>query len=62
MSYGEIVEKWGLPRKDVSCPSCGELYGSHNTKVCVDCEECSRCCVCGSNNFVIAEIFIGLLE
>jgi hypothetical protein len=39
-----IVEKWGLPKEEVSCPSCGRIYGYRRTKVCVECEECEPCC------------------
>lgn len=47
MSSGyDIIEKYGLPREYCSCPSCGQLYGHHNTKVCETCEECSTCCTC----------------
>jgi len=42
----DIVEKYGLPKKMVSCPHCGQLYGRKNRKVCLYCEECSKCCVC----------------
>jgi len=43
-----IVDKFGLPKEMVSCPSCGKVYGAHNRKVCINCEECSKCCQCGS--------------
>jgi hypothetical protein len=36
----------GIPFDDVdelSCPSCGQLYGHHGTKVCTDTYECSAC-------------------
>jgi hypothetical protein len=42
----DIVERYGLPRKYVSCPVCGQVYGHHNTGVCSVCEECSTCCTC----------------
>ena len=54
----DIVEKWGLPRDMVSCPSCGYIYGAYNRKVCTNCEECSKCCNCDHSGFVSAEQFI----
>lgn len=39
----DIIEKYGLPRKYVSCPGCGRVYGHHNTKVDINSEECSSC-------------------
>lgn len=39
----DIVKKYGLPRKEVSCPSCGQLYGHHNTLVDEISEECAPC-------------------
>ena len=54
----DIVEKYGLPRKDVSCPSCGNIYGAYNRRVCTTCEECSKCCSCGNSGFVSAIQFI----
>lgn len=63
MGYGEIVEKWGLPRKDVSCPYCGRVYGHHNTKVCMTCEECSKCCRCVDDKFYLsADDYVAGLE
>lgn len=54
----DIVEKYGLPRKYCSCPSCGQLYGHHNTKVCTECEECSKCCTCENPKNVSPDTFI----
>lgn len=45
----DIIEKYGLPRKYVSCPGCGQLYGHHNTKGCLNCAECSKCCRCSDD-------------
>jgi hypothetical protein len=48
----DIVEKYGLPRDIVSCPSCGDIYGTKNRKVCTSCEECSKCCECKFSTYV----------
>jgi hypothetical protein len=34
---------FGIPREEVSCPGCGRLYGSNNTKVDIISQECSTC-------------------
>lgn len=36
-------KKYGVPNKEISCPSCGQVYGHHNTKVDINSEECSKC-------------------
>ena len=54
----DYVKKYGLPRKMVSCPYCGDLYGTKNRQVCVNCEECSKCCECLVPKFVSVEAFI----
>jgi hypothetical protein len=56
--YHDIIEKFGLPRKEVSCPSCGRVYGAYKRKVCINCQECSKCCECGKSGFVSAEQFV----
>lgn len=55
-----IVKKWGLPRKMVSCPGCSSIYGHHKTKVCTTCQECSKCCTCSEQekDLITAEEFI----
>jgi hypothetical protein len=60
----DIVEKWGLPRDHVSCPSCGELYGTKNRKACKTCEECSKCCTCppGEKRLVTADELVAGLK
>ena len=54
----DIVEKYGYPRKEISCPSCGKVYGAYGRKVCTECAECSKCCECVSPNLIDAEAFI----
>jgi len=48
MSDREMYDlgKWDVPKENTACPSCGQQYGHHNTKVCMTCEECSKCCGC----------------
>lgn len=59
----DIAKKYGVPRKYVSCPGCGQMYGHHNTKVCSYCEECSKCCSCKTKeNHISAEEFIPTIE
>ena len=38
-----IDKKYLIPLKEISCPSCGQRYGHHNTKVDKISEECSKC-------------------
>jgi hypothetical protein len=40
------ISKYGVPREYTACPGCGQQYGHHNTKICITCEECSKCCRC----------------
>jgi len=47
MSYDDI-SKYGVPKKYTACPGCGRQYGHHNTKICIECQECSKCCFCES--------------
>ena len=54
----DIVEKYGLPKKDVSCPACGQVYGTHNRKVSSNCQECSQCCFCKDKNMINADDFV----
>lgn len=58
----DIVEEYGMPRKDISCPGCGRVYGAYNRRVCINCEECSKCCNCGDSGFVSASQFIKHLQ
>lgn len=37
------ITKYGVPKEEVSCPGCGQIYGHHNTKVDVNSQECSTC-------------------
>jgi hypothetical protein len=43
---GDPISKYGPPRDMIACPACGRQYGHHNTRVCANCEECSKCCIC----------------
>ncbi len=58
------ITKWGLPKDEVSCPSCGKIYGHHRTKVCSQCEECEPCCKarpinqCDGSGLVTADQFV----
>ena len=52
MQTGDEIGKHGLPRDMTSCPACGRLYGHHRTKVCANCEECSKCCSCGEQRLL----------
>lgn len=61
MDQHDIYEKYGLPRDYVSCPSCGKIYGHHNTKSCSVCSECSKCCDCRNPEMVKAEELIDIL-
>jgi len=54
----DISKKYNIPKKYISCPKCGRVYGHHNSKVCENCEECSTCCSCGNTQLVTAEKFI----
>lgn len=54
----DISEKYGIPRKDVSCPACGQEYGTDNKNVCNDCQECETCCLCKDKKFVSADDFV----
>lgn len=45
-----IEDRYGLPKEYLTCPSCGFLYGHNNSKVCLNCEECSFCCNCDNKN------------
>lgn len=57
-----------IPSKEISCPGCGQKYGHHNTSVCPDCQECSKCCVdskralqldsCNKENYMSAKKYI----
>ncbi len=43
MQIENINKKYGIPKEEISCPSCGLVYGHHNTKVNKITEECSSC-------------------
>ena len=58
----DIVDKYGLPREEISCPACGNIYGRYNRKVCVNCQECSKCCSCKKPKMIDADTFIKELE
>lgn len=36
-------KKYGVPKEEISCPGCGQVYGHHNTKVDINSQECSKC-------------------
>lgn len=55
------ITKYGVPRKYVSCPGCGQIYGHHNTEVCENCEECDRYCRCNNKKMVNAKEFINTI-
>lgn len=42
MGYN-IDKTYGVPKEDISCPSCGQRYGHHNTLVDANSQECSKC-------------------
>jgi hypothetical protein len=54
----DIAEKYGLPRKHVSCPACGQVYGAYGRKVCNNCQECSQCCFCKDKKMIDADDFV----
>lgn len=60
----EISKKWGMPKEECSCPSCGYEYGHHKTKVDSISEECSTCVKKSGYkkvNLITAEDFIAKL-
>lgn len=59
-----IHPKYGVPREEISCPDCGQIYGHHNTKVDVESELCGPCAKkdgIDPSNFVSADDFISNL-
>lgn len=53
-----------IPREEISCPSCGRIYGHHKTKVDPISEECSTCALkmgVDKSSFISAEEFINKL-
>ena len=53
----------GYPREEFTCPSCGQLYGHHNTKVDPVSEECSACIdITQVLHFISAKEFIKQLK
>jgi hypothetical protein len=44
-------------RKETTCSECGKRYGHHNTKVCLECCNCSKCCSCKTPNLIPAKGF-----
>ena len=48
--YG-IHPKFGCPKEYITCPGCGKVY---NGNVCLNCEECGKCCQCKDKNLVNA--------
>lgn len=56
--FEEIDDKYGIPKKEISCPSCGRKYGHHKTNVCKSCEECSSCCGCENQELIDSDNFI----
>ena len=56
-----LSDKYGVPKEEISCPSCGREYGHHNTKVDPLTELCGSCAVkerIDRSCFVSAEDFI----
>lgn len=62
-----MPNRWNHPDEEVSCPSCGKLYGHHKTIVCKGCEEYSACHKprnekrCPTPIFVDADTFVNSL-
>jgi hypothetical protein len=62
-----MPNRWGHPDEEVTCPSCGKLYGHRRTAVCKACEECSACHEprnekrCPKPEFVDADTFVNSL-
>ena len=54
----DLSDKYGVPKKFVSCPSCGDTYGTAGRMVCTKCEECTKCCQCKKPKPIDAEEFI----
>jgi len=56
----DIDKKYGVPREEISCPSCGQKYGHHKTKVDTNTQECVPCAKLrgGEINEITAEEFI----
>lgn len=59
-----IHPKWRLPREDISCPECGQVYGHHKTMVETSTELCSACVrkIGAGGKFISAEEFIAKLK
>ena len=49
------IGRYGVPREYTACPGCGQQIGHHNTKGCLKCEQCSKCCTCKKPKIVPAE-------
>ena len=47
------IGKWGVPKEYTACPACGFQYGHHKTKICINCQECSKCCQCKKPDFAL---------
>lgn len=45
VEYDEVDKVYGVPKEEISCPSCGFKYGHHRTKVDKNSEECSKCAI-----------------
>lgn len=43
ISGDDIDREYGIPLKEISCPSCGQKYGHHGTIVDLNSNECSSC-------------------
>jgi hypothetical protein len=59
--YDNIDKIYGVPIKEIACPSCGRKYGHHKTKVDMISQECSSCVKefgYKEVNFVDAKVFI----
>jgi len=52
------IGKWDVPKSYTACPSCGFQYGHHKTRVCINCQECSKCCQCDNPEMEDADIAV----
>lgn len=65
MQLDNIDKYYGIPKEEISCPSCGLKYGHHKTKVCKKCELCTSCVkdsspcdICKDKEIITAKDFI----
>lgn len=55
------IGKWGVPRENTTCPGCNHQYGTYKRKVCLNCQECSKCCQCNKKEHVDASIAVPII-